>query len=316
MSGRHAQSQSGWESCWDCRRAVSWAEVKRPIIWQRRPIIWQKRPIIWQKRPIIWQKRPFNALSCGRRCAALVGLCVRLFCNIIGLFCHMCGVYVCRLTADVYVSIRKSYMCSSPHLFGICLCTSYMCRICLPCQSALHVCLICLPYMSALYVCLIAMPYMPVWETCSYMHASYVCLICMSYIYTLYVRAFAALYPRHEVLAAALGITLSFIVCFDGASSWDSQIACDQQVYYLYYRAGIMFGVWAPFGIREVRRWICIPYGQLKRSNRSYTFPKTFSFELRFWHNLVPDMHDSSEKWSFQGPPNPGVPHCKCKTAD
>ena len=40
----------------------------------------------------------------------------------------------------------------------------------------------------------------------------------------------------------------------------------------------------------------CLPYGQLKRSNRSYTFPKTFSFELRFWHNFVPDMHDSSEK--------------------
>ena len=39
------------------------------------------------------------------------------------------------------------------------------------------------------------------------------------------------------------------------------------------------------------------------------TFPKTFSFELRFWHNFVPDIHDSSD---FQGPPNPGVPHCKC----
>jgi hypothetical protein len=28
----------------------------------------------------------------------------------------------------------------------------------------------------------------------------------------------------------------------------------------------------------------------------SLAFPKTFSFELRFWQNFVPDMHDSSEK--------------------
>ena len=46
-----------------------------------------------------------------------------------------------------------------------------------------------------------------------------------------------------------------------------------------------------------------VPYGQLKRSNRRYTFPKTFSFELRFWHNFVPDMHDSSE---FRDPQIPG----------
>ena len=52
-----------------------------------------------------------------------------------------------------------------------------------------------------------------------------------------------------------------------------------------------------------------VPYGQLKRSNRRYTFPKTFSFELRFWHNFVPDMPDSSEKLTFQGPPNPGGLH-------
>jgi hypothetical protein len=59
---------------------------------------------------------------------------------------------------------------------------------------------------------------------------------------------------------------------------------------------------------------VCI-YGQLKRSNRQYTFPKTFSFELRFWHNFVPDMPDSSEKLSFQGPPILGAPHCKCIAA-
>ena len=47
-----------------------------------------------------------------------------------------------------------------------------------------------------------------------------------------------------------------------------------------------------------------VPYGQLKRSNRRYTFPKTFSFELRFWHNFVPDMPDSSES----GPPKSGGP--------
>ena len=57
------------------------------------------------------------------------------------------------------------------------------------------------------------------------------------------------------------------------------------------------------------RRLRVIPYGQLKRSNRRYTFPKTFSFELRFWHNFVPDMPDSSEKLTFQGPPNPGGLH-------
>ena len=58
-----------------------------------------------------------------------------------------------------------------------------------------------------------------------------------------------------------------------------------------------------------------VPYGQLKRKNRHYTFPKTFSFELRFWHNFVPDMPDSSEKLSFQGPPILGAPHCKCNAA-
>ena len=38
----------------------------------------------------------------------------------------------------------------------------------------------------------------------------------------------------------------------------------------------------------------------------SLAFPKTFSFELRFWHNFVPDMHDSS--WA----PILGAPQCKC----
>ncbi len=38
------------------------------------------------------------------------------------------------------------------------------------------------------------------------------------------------------------------------------------------------------------------PYGQVKRRKGTLAFPKTFSFELRFWHNFVPDMHDSSEK--------------------
>ena len=184
----------------------------------------------------------------------MVGLCVRLFCNIIGLFCHMCGVYVCRLTADVYVSIRKSYMCSSPHLFGICL----MYILYVPHLFALPVCLTCLPYMSALYVCLICLSHSHALYACLRDIFLYACLICMPYFYVLHIYLICAclcrLVSRHEVLAAALGITLSFIVCFDGASSWDSQIACDQQVYYLYYRAGIMFGVWAPFGIREVRR--------------------------------------------------------------
>ena len=166
----------------------------------------------------------------------------------------MCGVYVCRLTADVYVSIRKSYMCSSPHLFGICL----MYILYVPHLFALQVCLTCLPYMSALYVCLICLSHSHALYACLRDIFLYACLICMPYFYVLHIYLICAclcrLVSRHEVLAAALGITLSFIVCFDGASSWDSQIACDQQVYYLYYRAGIMFGVWAPFGIREVRR--------------------------------------------------------------
>ena len=57
-----------------------------------------------------------------------------------------------------------------------------------------------------------------------------------------------------------------------------------------------------------------VPYGQLKRRKRSLAFPKTFSFELRFWHNFVPDMHDSSE--NFQGPANLRVPQWKCKTSN
>ena len=57
---------------------------------------------------------------------------------------------------------------------------------------------------------------------------------------------------RFEMASAFVSALITFITAFHTASSWASQITCEMQVFYLYYRIGIMFGVWLPFGIREV----------------------------------------------------------------